>query len=67
MAVSTVCDPDQPDFRMINVTSPSIIELCDGRKLKEVEDQFCSLAAGALEKRTAEEKFEAGPQILQEN
>lgn len=60
-------DPDQPDLRMINMTSRLIIELCDGRVSREIEKQFCALLGERIDGPTAQKKFNSGLQALQEN
>lgn len=62
-----VFDPDQTDLRMINMTSRLIIELCDGRPMKEIEEQYCSLVSSHVDHATAREQFSAGLKILQEH
>ena len=62
-----VFDPDQPELRMINLTSRLIIELCDGRAMVDIEEQFCGLLGERLEEVAAREKFGAGLRALQEN
>lgn len=62
-----VFDPDQPDLRMINLTSRLILELCDGRLAREIEDQYCSLMRSQVDLKTAREQFSAGLNQLQEH
>lgn len=62
-----VFDPDQPELRMINLTSRLIIEMCDGRAMADIEAQFCGLLGERLEQAEAAEKFGAGLRALQEN
>lgn len=62
-----VFDPDQPDLRMINMTSRLIIELCDGRASADIEGQFCSLLGERIDGDNAREKFSTGLRALQDN
>lgn len=62
-----VFDPDQPDLRMINMTSRLIIELCDGRASVDIEKQFCSLLGERIDRLSAREKFSTGLRALQDN
>lgn len=62
-----VFDPDQSELRMINMTSRLIIELCDGRAMKDIEGQFCTLLGKRLDERSAQETFGDGLRALQDN
>ena len=62
-----VFDPDQTDLRMINMTSRLIIELCDGRSLQEIEEQYCSLISDHVDAATARKQFSDGLSILREH
>lgn len=62
-----IFDPDQTDLRMINMTSRLIIELCDGRSLSEIEEQYCSLVSGHVDADTARKQFGDGLGVLQEH
>ena len=62
-----VFDPDQPDLRMINMTSRLIIELCDGRRFEEIEEQYCALVEKHIARDDACVQFSSGLQALQEN
>lgn len=64
---AVIFDPDQADLRMINMTSRLIIELCDGRVLKEIEQQYCDLLSKKLDRGAASEQFRIGLQTLHEN
>ena len=62
-----VFDPDQPDLRMINMTSRLIIELCDGRTYGEIEAQYCELVDRHVETQDARKQFGQGVHALQDN
>ena len=62
-----VFDPDQPELRMINLTSRLIIELCDGRSKKEIEEHYCSLVSRQADDDTARQQFRAGLEVLKEH
>ena len=62
-----IFDPDQADLRMINLTCRLIIELCDGRALADIEQQYCDLLSSKLDRETASEQFRLGLQTLREN
>jgi len=64
---AVIYDPDQLDLRIINLTSRLILELCDGRSMKQIEEHYCTLLRDQVDSQTAREQFNDGLSQLQEH
>jgi len=60
-------DPDQSDLRMINLTSRLILELCDGRDLDTIKQDYFNLIGDQLGRDESDLQVETGLNDLIEN